>query len=386
MQARIFHRSRAGTRGRPPGPLGPVLLGLFLGIPGAAEIQNVPAACVGRHAGIETTARGNMAEPAQGIGRRHGDPVAAGEGLALPKPAGPESPATRMPRQCQPGPLGVPSALVPAPPETASAGQQTTTTGNHPHAECAACHPHGESYDPTVARDTPDTPVRRRIQDRSRNGGATPGEVQDGRSGIPPETCFRCHFDPRLAGTNGIGDAYVHYGARHGGTGNGLLCQDCHTTADMHAAAGTEVRCEDCHGTPGRFPWELPLGFDGPNGNAARPPRGAAVRPEAAGGKSAARDGYLLTSRGNPFGNVVRDGDRVWLHSVTGAVHEVTQLKRLNEQGSWRSQLSRQIKSAPGLHGNMACLDCHADWLPPCLGCHGEPGAGPAGGARRSGK
>lgn len=47
-----------------------------------------------------------------------------------------------------------------------------------------------------------------------------------------------------------------------------MLCQDCHTTVDMHGdgnlpgttLAQVEIECEDCHGTTGKFPWELPLG------------------------------------------------------------------------------------------------------------------------------
>ena len=42
-----------------------------------------------------------------------------------------------------------------------------------------------------------------------------------------------------------------------------------------------------------------------------------------------AGDGYLLTARGNPFGNVVRSGDSVVLHSASGLDFEVPVLKQL---------------------------------------------------------
>lgn len=203
--------------------------------------------------------------------------------------------------------------------------------------------------------------------------------------GISRENCFQCHFDPRLTGVNEIGDAFVHYGTDQDQSGHGLMCQDCHTSIEMHgdgniaatSVAQSEIRCEDCHGTLARFPWELELAHGDPESTTAfsRVPRGiASGGDEAMGRQYPAKDGYLLTSRGNIFGNVVRDGGQVFLHSVSGEVHEVTLLKHLFEQKSWRSELSKQVKSVPKLHKDMACMDCHADWLPPCLGCHAEVG------------
>ena len=48
----------------------------------------------------------------------------------------------------------------------------------------------------------------------------------------------------------------------------GFLCQDCHTTLDVHSSGklcgaitgAVEIECCDCHGTPRSYPWELPLG------------------------------------------------------------------------------------------------------------------------------
>lgn len=54
----------------------------------------------------------------------------------------------------------------------------------------------------------------------------------------------------------------VHYKA-------GMLCQDCHTSPDMHgngnictvALGEIEIECSDCHGMPKKYPWDLALGF-----------------------------------------------------------------------------------------------------------------------------
>ena len=42
-----------------------------------------------------------------------------------------------------------------------------------------------------------------------------------------------------------------------------------------------------------------------------------------------ARDGFLLTARGNPFGNLVKDGDKAILHSASGLDFEVPVLKQI---------------------------------------------------------
>ncbi len=254
---------------------------------------------------------------------------------------------------------------------------------------CSVCHmAYGtyQGHDPTIDRASPDTMIVHRIQ------GVTASRVRLSNgsemivSGIPLATCFRCHVDPRLVSTNRIGDAHVHYGGEPVGSGSQLLCQDCHTSIEMHgdgnlpaiSAAQIEIRCEDCHGTTDLFPWELPLGI----GELEQSTAGASLRPRGtlldqsstAQNGIATADGLLLTSRGNPFGNVVRDGNRVFLYSVSGDVHEVTLLKSLGKTRSWQSELSKEVKSAPANHRDMACADCHADGLPTCLGCHDGAG------------
>ena len=45
-------------------------------------------------------------------------------------------------------------------------------------------------------------------------------------------------------------------------------------------------------------------------------------------------------------------------------------LKRQAARDAWGSELARQVKSATAAHRSMACTDCHAEWAPPCYGCH----------------
>ena len=163
----------------------------------------------------------------------------------------------------------------------------------------------------------------------------------------------------------------------------GFLCQDCHTSIDVHSSgqligaitAAVEVECSDCHGTPTSYPWELPLGAmdEYAEAPARGQPRGtddvlpryleASDHPEPG-------DGYLRTARGNPFGNVVRHGDKVHVHLASGAVHELIPLKGMVEQ-DLLSKKARVAMVDVGLHmDRMECYACHATWAPQCYGCH----------------
>ena len=162
-----------------------------------------------------------------------------------------------------------------------------------------------------------------------------------------------------------------------------MLCQDCHTSIDMHGdgnlpgttLAQVEIECADCHGSVTQFPWELPLGYgeefqqelsDAPRGLTTTLPDymafGTVYDPE---------DGYLLTARGNPYGNVVKKGKKVILHSASGLEFEVPVLKQIAIDDSWRNLNSRVAMSSVARHlDNMECYACHADWAPQCYGCH----------------
>jgi len=78
-----------------------------------------------------------------------------------------------------------------------------------------------------------------------------------------------------------------------------------------------------------------------------------------------------LTARGNPFGNVVKRGDKVILHSASGLDFEVPVLKQLSVDDSWKNINSKVAMGSVGKHmDSMECYACHADWAPQCYGCH----------------
>ena len=157
------------------------------------------------------------------------------------------------------------------------------------------------------------------------------------------------------------------------GVQSGMLCQDCHSTTSMHgtgnigttALATIETECADCHGTPTKFPWELPLGYGEEFGRKLdmSKARGVADKPLLHTAKSsnpyAKEDGYLLTARGNPFGNVVRKGNKVIVHSANGHDFELTPLKEIASQNKWTNPV--QAKTAMvGVEKHMEKLECYA--------------------------
>ena len=260
---------------------------------------------------------------------------------------------------------------------------------------CSACHvpyKNGGVYlgrDPTIDKSRPGKLLVHRLQGTATTRVTLPAQLEDDRvknetySGIPVDNCFTCHYDVREETLNPIGTVMTHYGSRHrDGIGGELLCQDCHTTSDMHgdgnialtSHAQMEVTCQDCHGTVEQAPWDLPLGYGGPAGNNSSlgKPRGLARQPlDIKGARYDAKEGYLLTSRGNPFGNVVKDGDRVLLHSASGRTIAVPILKSIRQNKAWKSDFSRQAMFEVKVHQEkMACLSCHADAVQPCFGCH----------------
>ena len=139
--------------------------------------------------------------------------------------------------------------------------------------------------------------------------------------------------------------------------------------------AQVEIECQDCHGTVDKAPWELPLGYGEEHAQAiGEEPRGlgAQLLPEQAFAQIyPPQDGYLLTARGNPFGNVVKKGSKVILHSASGVDFEVPVLKSIANDGAWKSRNAKVAMSSVGRHmESMECYACHADWAPQCYGCH----------------
>ncbi len=273
---------------------------------------------------------------------------------------------------------------------------------------CSSCHMlysndgYYEGNDPTIDKEEQGHMLTHRMHGTREAGG------------IPVETCNSCHNRGKRIGVTYQGLMEFPYGSPFNAQGEkqpklhtknylfisddlhhqiqsrpenpegGLLCQDCHTTVDMHGdgnifgttLAQVEIECQDCHGTPKQFPWELPLGHGEEFGrDIGDTPRGLAESPlpetSAFGTLYDKRDGYLLTARGNPFGNVVKDGKKVIMHSATGNDFEIPVLKQLADDNSWRNSDAMVAMASVEKHADsMECYTCHASWVPQCYGCH----------------
>jgi hypothetical protein len=278
---------------------------------------------------------------------------------------------------------------------------------------CASCHiPYGneglyEGDDPTIPKDEAGHLLVHSIQG-----------LREARNGIPAETCNSCHNRGKRIGVSYQGIMEFPYGtpfsegggkqpklhtkfylfikddlhherqSRSENPEGGMLCQDCHTGLEMHGDGnifGTtlgqvEIECADCHGTSTAYPWDLPLGFSeefkelGDLPSEGRGVAGLTDLPENIldGFLYEAEDGYLLTARGNPFGNIVRSAEgEVIAHSATGRDYLVPLLKNIADEVSWSSPDGEVAMGSVTAHlENMECYACHSDWAPQCYGCH----------------
>ncbi len=288
--------------------------------------------------------------------------------------------------------------------------------GDFRGAGCSSCHvPYSneglyEGGDPTIAKDLPGKLLTHQMQG-TRKTKVKHGDLE--YSGIPAESCVSCHNRGKRIGTSYQGVMEFPYGTPYDASGEKqpklhtksylyikedlhhavesrpenpegrMLCQDCHTTVDMHGdgnlpgttLAQVEIECEDCHGTVSKAPWELPLGYGEEHGvdigDAARGLADDVTAEQYFATVYDAQDGYLLTTRGNPFGNVVKSGDEVIMHSASGLDFKVPVLKKIAEDGTWKSQNAAVAMGSVSTHmENMECYACHADWAPQCYGCH----------------
>jgi hypothetical protein len=289
--------------------------------------------------------------------------------------------------------------------------------GDYRGMGCSSCHiPYSnegyyEGGDPTIDKNKQGHMLVHSIQATREAKVKTPTTTY---SGIPVESCNSCHNRGKRIGVTYQGLMEFPYGSpfneqgnkqpklhtkkylfisddlhhqiksREGNPKGGLLCQDCHTTIDMHGdgnifgttLAQVEIECEDCHGTPRKFPWELPMGYGEEFGRKlSDKPRGLTdtVLTETAAFATSydKRDGYLVTARGNPFGNVVKDGKKVILHSATGNDFEVPILKQLALDDNWKSPNAMVAMDRVEKHASsLECYACHASWVPQCYGCH----------------
>ncbi|MDJ0951978.1 MAG: cytochrome C, partial [Alphaproteobacteria bacterium] len=288
--------------------------------------------------------------------------------------------------------------------------------GDFRGAGCSSCHvPYSneglyEGGDPNISKEQPGKLLIHRMQ-ASRKSKVKHNGVE--YSGIPSETCNSCHNRGKRIGVSYQGIMEFPYGSPYSGAGGkqpklhtknylfikddlhhqtqsrpgnpqgGLLCQDCHTSIDMHGdgnipgttLAQVEVECEDCHGTVTKFPWELPLGHgEEHQAEIDQTPRGLTTElPDfmVFGTEYDPQDGYLISARGNPYGNVVKKGKKVIVHSASGLDFEVPVLKQLSIDQEWKSPNAEVAMASVGKHmESMECYACHADWAPQCYGCH----------------
>ena len=284
---------------------------------------------------------------------------------------------------------------------------------------CAACHSiysnegFYEGGDPSIDRSAPGHLFIHAMQGTRKSAFKMNGSVI---SGVQVSTCAACHAAGRRIGhayqglmalghsdnrgpfdkdgnpqqTN-AGYVYKHIrnDAHHrimkdGKMVQGLLCQDCHTTNAMHGngnigsttLATIEIECADCHGTATHYPWELPLGYGDEYGKKLdmKMARGVADEPlevtKKYGNVYPREDGYILSSRGNPLGNVIRRGDKVIVHSDGGHDFEVPVLKNIHKTDSWKNPVkAKTAMVAVEKHmEKLECYACHSTWAPQYYG------------------
>ena len=224
-------------------------------------------------------------------------------------------------------------------------------------------------------------------------------------SGIPVETCTTCHNRGKRIGVSYQGLMETEYQATFDSEGKGqpklhtkrylhltedihyskgMLCQDCHTSNDMHGdgffrganLGAVEIECQDCHGTTNKYPWELPLGY---SDEFASPPKTGKMRGTT---KTLARyleqgaipsdkgDGFLLSARGNPLTKAVKKGNKIMMHLSSGKDIELKPLKLLKEENKISKEGLVAMDQIAAHTDKLECYTCHATWAPQCYGCH----------------
>lgn len=288
---------------------------------------------------------------------------------------------------------------------TGSKGRQKR--GDYRGIGCSSCHiPYSnngfyEGNDPTIDKSKAGHLLVHSIQS-SRNAKVTVHKTT--YSGVPVETCTTCHNRGKRIGVSYQGLMETAYSPTYDREGNGqpklhtkrylhlkedihykkgMLCQDCHTTNDLHGdgflsgstLAPVEIECQDCHGTTKAYPWELPLGYGDEFDTIPATGKKRGVAQQLAeylkrGTTYDKKDGYLLTARGNPYTNVVKTGDSVLVHLASGKDLILQPLKKLKEEKKL-SQAGLVAMDQISVHNDrMECYSCHATWAPQCYGCH----------------
>lgn len=223
-------------------------------------------------------------------------------------------------------------------------------------------------------------------------------------SGVPVETCTTCHNRGKRIGVSYQGLMETAYNATFDDKGKGqkklhtkrymhmqedvhykkgMLCQDCHTSNDMHGdgflgganLAAVEIECQDCHGTTKRFPWELPLGYsDEFNTTVASGPARGVMQNMADYLKKGTvydkKQGYLRSARGNPLTNVVKVGNKIKVHLASGKDILMSPLKTLKANEKLSQAALVAMDQITAHTEKLECYTCHATWAPQCYGCH----------------
>ena len=224
-------------------------------------------------------------------------------------------------------------------------------------------------------------------------------------SGIPVETCTTCHNRGKRIGVSYQGLMETEYQATFDEQGNGqpklhtkrylhltedihyskgMLCQDCHTSNDMHGdgffrganLGAVEIECQDCHGTTTKFPWELPLGYSDEfstkpkEGKARGTTTTLAAYLEQGAIPADKGDGFLLSARGNPMTKAVRKGDKVVMHLSSGKDITLSPLKTLKKEKKISQEGLVAMDQIQAHTDKLECYTCHATWAPQCYGCH----------------
>ncbi len=287
---------------------------------------------------------------------------------------------------------------------TGSKGRQKR--GDFRGIGCAACHiPYSnaglyEGSDKEISKE-PGHLLVHSIQS-SREAKVKVHDVE--YSGVPVETCTTCHNRGKRIGVSYQGLMETSYNATFDEDGNGqpdlhtkrylhmkedihyqkgMLCQDCHTSNDMHGdgflsgttLAPVEIECQDCHGTTKAYPWELPLGYSDEFSTQYKEGKERGTANTLAeylkkGTEYKAEEGYLLSARGNPLTNVVKKGTHVTVHLASGKDIELTPLKALKEEEKLSKAGLVAMDGIAAHTDELECYTCHATWAPQCYGCH----------------
>ena len=211
-------------------------------------------------------------------------------------------------------------------------------------------------------------------------------------SGIPLKACSKCHDSGKSVASSYSGllkkekssssNKYIHM-QEDIHLKKGMLCQDCHTSGDMHGdgflsganAAAVEVECQDCHGTTKAYPWELPLGYsDEFNTTVASGEARGTVTTVAKylqkGSVSDVNDGYILTARGNPFTHATKVGDKIKIELASGKDIVLTPLKKLKATKKLSKEALLAMDGISAHNDKLECYTCHASWAPQSYGSH----------------